>query len=441
MKIGIICYASLGGSGIVATELARHLVRRRHEVHVLSSDIPFRLRADPGGVIFPCGRDARLSPLSRAAVLISLATRIVQVARERQLDVIHAHYAVPHATAAYLRARDPAPRVRRAHPRRHHHASRHGHHAGRQRPVLRGNGQVLDRPLRRGDGGFGEPPRRHHRTPESRLADSRDPELPRLRSVQARVRPGPAERLCPKARYDALVVHLSNFRPVKRVDAVVGCSGGSASACGRAWCSPARARQPQGAARGRDVRPRGRRGDPASAGRRRPPAVGGRPLLLPSLQESFGLAALEAMACEVPVVASRVGGLPRSSRTASRAHCIRRTIRRDGRQRDPAAHRPGRARGDGPGRALGGAVRFCVSEVVPRYESACTASCRPERQARRGAWQRIEVLAMRRRRPVRVAAVAGAITAALVAGGPMRAQMPPIAAIKGEVGLGLLLRS
>jgi len=102
MKIGIVCYASLGGSGIVATELARHLARRGHEAHVLSSDIPFRLRADPDGVVLHAVETPDYPLYHEPQYVISLATRIVQVARERQLDVIHAHYAVPHATAGYL---------------------------------------------------------------------------------------------------------------------------------------------------------------------------------------------------------------------------------------------------------------------------------------------------------------------------------------------------
>ena len=163
MKIGIVCYASLGGSGIVATELARHLVRRGHEVHVLSTDIPFRLRADPGGVVLHAVGTPDYPLFHEPQYVISLATRIVQVARERQLDVIHAHYAVPHATAGFLAREILRTECGGRGPRRHHDPSRHGHHPCRHQPVLRGNGQVLHRSLGRRDGGLGKPAQGHDR--------------------------------------------------------------------------------------------------------------------------------------------------------------------------------------------------------------------------------------------------------------------------------------
>jgi N-acetyl-alpha-D-glucosaminyl L-malate synthase BshA len=102
MRIGIVCYASVGGSGIVATELAHHLDARGHEVHVISSDPPFRLRTGSGGVRFHRVETPAYPLFREPQYLLSLATRIVHVAREHRLDVVHAHYAVPHATAAWL---------------------------------------------------------------------------------------------------------------------------------------------------------------------------------------------------------------------------------------------------------------------------------------------------------------------------------------------------
>ena len=100
MNIGIVCYASVGGSGIVATELAKALAQRGHGVHVLSTDPPFRLGEYQPGLWFH-RVNAPAYPLFREPqYVISLATRIVQIAREFELDIVHAHYAVPHATAA-----------------------------------------------------------------------------------------------------------------------------------------------------------------------------------------------------------------------------------------------------------------------------------------------------------------------------------------------------
>ena len=102
MNVGIVCYASVGGSGILATELAKSLADRGHEVHLLSADPPFRLGEYQPGLCFHRVNTPAYPLFREPQYLISLATRIVQVAREFNLDVVHAHYAVPHATAAYL---------------------------------------------------------------------------------------------------------------------------------------------------------------------------------------------------------------------------------------------------------------------------------------------------------------------------------------------------
>ena len=100
MRIGIVCYASVGGSGVVATELAHALALRGHAVHLISSEIPFRWRAGLPGLSFE-RVDVPPYPLFREPqYLLALANTIVRVACEQQLDIVHAHYAVPHATAA-----------------------------------------------------------------------------------------------------------------------------------------------------------------------------------------------------------------------------------------------------------------------------------------------------------------------------------------------------
>ena len=102
MNIGIVCYASVGGSGVVASELARCLAGRGHKTHVISSETPFRLREPDPGIRFH-RVDTPGYPLFREPqYLLALANRLVQVSRAHQLDIIHAHYAIPHAAAAYL---------------------------------------------------------------------------------------------------------------------------------------------------------------------------------------------------------------------------------------------------------------------------------------------------------------------------------------------------
>ena len=158
MNIGIVCYASVGGSGIVATELGKALARRGHQVHFISTETPFRLGEFQAGLAFHQVLTPTYPLFREPQYLLSLANKIVQVAREFALDIIHAHYAIPHATAAFLSrqvlARDRVGAACR------HDAARHRHHAGWQRPVLFADCRVLDRSVGSRDCGVGEPPRR-----------------------------------------------------------------------------------------------------------------------------------------------------------------------------------------------------------------------------------------------------------------------------------------
>ena len=103
MNIGIICYASVGGSGIVATELGKALARPRPPgpLHQHGDAVP-AWRATRPGLSFHQVMTPTYPLFREPQYLLSLANKIVQVAREFQLDVIHAHYAIPHATAAFL---------------------------------------------------------------------------------------------------------------------------------------------------------------------------------------------------------------------------------------------------------------------------------------------------------------------------------------------------
>src|SRR5436305_1151575 len=107
MNIGIVCYASIGGSGVVATELAHALAARDHDVHLISSDLPFRWRSGVPGLSFE-RVDIPSYPLFREPqYLLALTNTMVRLAHRRALDIIHAHYAVPHATGNDRRRRGP----------------------------------------------------------------------------------------------------------------------------------------------------------------------------------------------------------------------------------------------------------------------------------------------------------------------------------------------
>ncbi|MDQ6913400.1 MAG: N-acetyl-alpha-D-glucosaminyl L-malate synthase BshA, partial [Verrucomicrobiota bacterium] len=102
MKIGITCYPLIGGSGILATALGHELARHGHEVHFFSSSKPVRLDLLQPRVFFHEVVVNEYSLFRYPDYTLPLAVKMAKVARETELDIFHVHYAVPHATAAYL---------------------------------------------------------------------------------------------------------------------------------------------------------------------------------------------------------------------------------------------------------------------------------------------------------------------------------------------------
>ena len=310
MNIGILCYASVGGSGIVATELSKALADRGHSVHLVSTDQPFRLNEFHPGLAFHQVNTPSYPLFREPQYLLSLANRVVQVGREFKLDLIHAHYAIPHATAALLAKQVLAS----------------GGHTPVARVVTTLHGtditlvgsdpsysEIVAYSIERSDGVTAV---------SQSLAAATHTELCVAREIAVipnfldcalyRRTPAPGLRArFAKDEQTKLVIHVSNFRPVKRIDAVMQIF---ARICREV---PARLLlvgdgPEQGTAHrlGRELGLSSRI-DMLGAQEAVIPLLSVSDVfLLPSAQESFGLAALEAMACEVPVVASRVGGLP-----------------------------------------------------------------------------------------------------------------------------------
>lgn len=102
LRIGISCYAHFGGSGVVASELGRELARRGHEVHLVASHLPFRLRSFEPNMFFHEAAPAHYPVFEDAPSNLALATKMVEVVENYHLDVLHVHYAMPFATSAYL---------------------------------------------------------------------------------------------------------------------------------------------------------------------------------------------------------------------------------------------------------------------------------------------------------------------------------------------------
>ncbi|HUJ25636.1 MAG TPA: N-acetyl-alpha-D-glucosaminyl L-malate synthase BshA [Myxococcales bacterium] len=310
MNVAVLCFHALGGSGVVAGELSRELAARGHRVHVVAAALPGRLEPPPPGVTLHAVALSAPPPVNGQGFTFSLAARLVDLARAERIDVIHAHYAVPHAAAAAL-ARSAL-----------------GAHAPPLLLTLHGTdvpppdasaGHVaLVRGLALQATALTAPSGALAALARDRL------QLPSTLPIEvipnfvdtARFRPGdrgPLAALFPPRDWTDVAVlgHASNFRPVKRLMDVLGIFAHvrrrRAAVLLLAGDGPERPRV-EG-----EVRRLGLSGDVAFAGAVRdlPPLLAACDLfLLPSAHESFGLAALEAMSCGVPVVASRVGGLP-----------------------------------------------------------------------------------------------------------------------------------
>lgn len=282
LRIGLVCHATLGGSGVIATELAEQLVARGHEVHVISSAKPPRLlKAQlhlvkaPKHELFPGGE-----------YTLALATKLAELSPS--LDVIHVHYAIPHAASAYLASRlSPGPK---------HVTTLHGTDVltlGRD-PALH---PVLKLAIGAGDAVT---------TPTKWLAE----EAARTFGVRAEVIGNfvDTEHFRPGGKRTRTLIHHSNFRPLKRVEDVVRIFAEVVKQVPDARLTlvgdgPTRP-EVERLARGLPVTFAGEQLDVAPL--LRDAAV----FLFPSETESFGLAALEALSSGVPVIASRTGGLP-----------------------------------------------------------------------------------------------------------------------------------
>lgn len=102
LKIGITCYPSVGGSGIIATELGKLLAEKGHQIHFITSSIPFRLNTYHPNIHFHEVEVNQYAVFKYPPYDLTLASKIAEVAARENLDIIHAHYALPHAVCAYL---------------------------------------------------------------------------------------------------------------------------------------------------------------------------------------------------------------------------------------------------------------------------------------------------------------------------------------------------
>lgn len=303
MKIGITCHTGSGGSGILATELGLQMARRGHEVHFITREIPFRL---PGFVdnVFMHPVDSVYYPLFQEPPhTLSLASKMAEVAESYGLDVLHVHYAIPHTVSAYIARQMLAPRPIGIV------TTLHGTDI-----TLVGNQPIFQRITR-----FCIDVSDRVTAVSDFLRDATHTTFGVEREVRTihnfvdteRFRPRSAPQL--RRRFapanESIVMHASNFRPVKNIGLLLQVFAGIHAAV------PARlvliGEGPDITLAKQQTYELGLEGRVVFLGNQE--AIEELlPLadlfLLPSLHESFGLAALEAMACGVPVITTNVGG-------------------------------------------------------------------------------------------------------------------------------------
>lgn len=371
MRIGITCYPTYGGSGVVATELGMELAARGHEVHFISYALPFRLAGLDGSpeiahrIRYHEVEVIDYPLFDHPPYALALATKMAEVAEHDNLDLLHVHYAIPHSVSAYLAQAMLAPR------RLPVVTTLHGTDitlVGQDRSFL----PITRFAIEQSDGVTAvsnylmEVTRREFKISRPIEVITNFVNCDRYhRSADAERR----RELAPKG--ELLIAHLSNFRPVKRLPDVIEVFARVRREL------PARlvlmGDGPERANAEYLAREKGVSDDVLFLGKVAAveETLGLCDLfLLPSDLESFGLAALEAMACEVPVIATDVGGLrelihsgedgclvpPRD--VAAMTRCALELLRE-----------PDRARQMGQRARASARARFCSTLIIPRYEA------------------------------------------------------------------------
>jgi L-malate glycosyltransferase len=308
MKIGITCYPTYGGSGVVATELGMELAQRGHEIHFISYAQPIRLRGDDANIHYHEVEVSRYPLFDYPPYDLALATRMAEVAQLYDLDLLHVHYAIPHSVSALLARQMLAGKQKLPFV-----TTLHGTDitlVGLDRSYL----PITRYSIEQSDGVTAISNYLRDRT--QRVFDvknrieviynsvncdiySRNPEI----AAQMRAEYAPNN--------ERVLVHLSNFRPVKRLTDVIEIFdrvhkkipsrlmliGDGPDRSVAEWLAVQK----------------GIHNDVLFLGKQdqvHEKLSIADIMLMPSELESFGLAALEAMACEVVPIATRAGGVP-----------------------------------------------------------------------------------------------------------------------------------
>jgi N-acetyl-alpha-D-glucosaminyl L-malate synthase BshA len=311
LNLAITCFPTFGGSGLIATEIGLAMAERGHRVHFIARDLPVRLRGANRQILFHEVTESDYPALLHSGTYpLALASKMIEVTHYERLDILHVHYAVPHATAAWMAREvlgDKAPRIV---------TTLHGTDTTlvgldpsylpiTRFSILRSDAVTVPSEfLRRATWeGFGIP----ESFPIEVIANFVD--TARYAPVRSRASLRP---LFPDlGETEPVLIHVSNFRPVKRIGDVVAIFAAvhRQRPCRLIMIGDG----PERSAAERKLRELGLEGRVAFLGKQEhfvELLASADVFLLPSEQESFGLAALEALSCGIPVVASAIGGIP-----------------------------------------------------------------------------------------------------------------------------------
>ncbi len=305
MKIGITCYPTYGGSGVVATELGKGLAKRGHQIHFISYAMPMRLDGFMNNIFYHEVEMATYPLFEFPLYTPALASKMVEVAKFEKLDLIHAHYAIPHATSAYIAKQilnDEHLRII---------TTLHGTDItliGLEPSFL----SVMKFSIEKSDGVTAVSRFLKEKTITNYGINKEIEVIPNFVDTELFKRMADTnlrKTIAPNG--EKILIHISNFRIVKRVTDVIRIfnlvlkkipsklvlvgDGPDRSNCEN-LCRELQL--------GDNVKFLGKQAELVEL------LSAADLFLMPSQSESFGLSALEAMACEVPVISSSVGGLP-----------------------------------------------------------------------------------------------------------------------------------
>ena len=365
MRIGITGYPTYGGSGVVATELGMELAARGHDIHFITSAPPIRMKIDDPHIHFHRAEVISYPLFDHSPYTLSLATEMLQVFEQEKLDLLHVHYAIPHSVSALLARAMAAPR------RLPFITTLHGTDitlVGNNRSFL----PITRYSIEQSDGVTSISHYLLRRTLEDFDIKRPIEVIPNFVNCDLYQRkPNPKLRAEWAPNGEPILMHLSNFRPVKRIlDAI------EIFALVREKM-PARLVMigdgPDRAPAEELARKLGVQKGVLFLGQQNEvheKLSQADLFLLPSRLESFGLAALEAMACETPVIATNVGGLPEVVENGVDGYLVEPgDVKTAGKYAIDLLSRADRGREMGQLARVHARKKFCANDVIPKYEA------------------------------------------------------------------------